>query len=527
VYNPATIDITDLTFGVTTLYEINAQLIQAGGDICAALSVAGADFKVVDCNEAPVAVNDLFSTTTTTSISFNPLQNDLDSEMESLTICDYILPTNGTISVTATSMTYTPNAGFVGIETIQYNACDEFGNYGQATITIMVQGGDCANPILSVCTLPLETTLVCPEFCQLGEEYTVTDIQHSFNANITIQGKCISYTSLPGFTGFEQIIITACNNGQCDSATVLLTVSANCDAEPNQAPVVANDLVSTEQGTEIFINLLSNDSDPEGSTLTIQTVGTAGQGVVTQTDGGVTYTPNAGFIGLDQFTYTACDPFGLCTAGVVSVQVNNPLSGSAEDSADCTPDPICTPVMTTTSICVDFCNITDAEVISVGTVFSCSIQNIQQNCFTYTGLPAFSGEELLTVEGCNENGACETVVIALTVGDCNLDGFIQDDGITIGKTSVEDCEILVLANATNMGFGAGQILSFQNVEHCFEMEHLTLHVYNLSGALVHQANNTAALDWNGTANGAATPSGIYVFGLMSQNRLIASGQLVK
>ena len=38
-------------------------------------------------------------------------------------------------------------------------------------------------------------------------------------------------------------------------------------------------------------------------------------------DGTVTYTPNAGFTGTDDFTYTACDISGTCGTATVSVRV--------------------------------------------------------------------------------------------------------------------------------------------------------------------------------------------------------------
>jgi len=49
VYDPATLDLGGLTFGVSTAGEVLAQLIQGGGTICASLDVAGAPVAVIDC----------------------------------------------------------------------------------------------------------------------------------------------------------------------------------------------------------------------------------------------------------------------------------------------------------------------------------------------------------------------------------------------------------------------------------------------------------------------------------------------
>ncbi|MBK9597726.1 MAG: T9SS type A sorting domain-containing protein [Flavobacteriales bacterium] len=50
VYDPATFDLTTVVPGETTLLDLNAQLQQGGGGICASLDMDGADFQVVDCS---------------------------------------------------------------------------------------------------------------------------------------------------------------------------------------------------------------------------------------------------------------------------------------------------------------------------------------------------------------------------------------------------------------------------------------------------------------------------------------------
>jgi hypothetical protein len=49
VYDPATLDLSVVEFGVTTGVDVNNLLIQGGGDICASLLVAGAQFQVEEC----------------------------------------------------------------------------------------------------------------------------------------------------------------------------------------------------------------------------------------------------------------------------------------------------------------------------------------------------------------------------------------------------------------------------------------------------------------------------------------------
>ena len=51
VYDPLTLDLSIVEFGVTTGFDVNGLLIQGGGTICASLDVAGAPIVVEDCTE--------------------------------------------------------------------------------------------------------------------------------------------------------------------------------------------------------------------------------------------------------------------------------------------------------------------------------------------------------------------------------------------------------------------------------------------------------------------------------------------
>ena len=89
-------------------------------------------------------------------------------------------------------------------------------------------------------------------------------------------------------------------------------LAAVLDALP---PAAAADAASTALRTPVVISVLQNDTDPDGDTLTVGTVGAAAHGTVTDNgDGTVTYRPAEGFSGTDTFTYTACAPEGCDVA---------------------------------------------------------------------------------------------------------------------------------------------------------------------------------------------------------------------
>ncbi|WP_448599521.1 Ig-like domain-containing protein [Thermoleptolyngbya sp.] len=97
------------------------------------------------------------------------------------------------------------------------------------------------------------------------------------------------------------------------------------------APNANADSFTTNFGTPLTLNLsqlLVNDTDPDGSVLSVTAVSGAVNGTATlnAAAGTVTFTPTAGFSGLAQFTYTVTDGTGLADTAAVFVLVNPPTS---------------------------------------------------------------------------------------------------------------------------------------------------------------------------------------------------------
>ena len=106
--------------------------------------------------------------------------------------------------------------------------------------------------------------------------------------------------------------------GGTDLATVNVTVTP-----VNDEPVAVDDSASVNQDGSVEIDVLDNDSDVDGDTLTLAAGGlVAANGTVEVTAGGLTYTPNAGFTGLDSFSYTVEDGNGGTDTATVNVAVN-------------------------------------------------------------------------------------------------------------------------------------------------------------------------------------------------------------
>jgi hypothetical protein len=142
----------------------------------------------------------------------------------------------------------------------------------------------------------------------------------------------ITYTPDANFNGTDSFTYTIDDgNGGTDTATV--TVTVNPVADP---PDAVDDAESTTVDTVVTIDVLANDSDPDGDALAVIDVtapvnGTA-EAVDSDADGvldSVTYTPASDFIGTDSFTYTVSDGNGGTATATVTVDVTGPNSGTA------------------------------------------------------------------------------------------------------------------------------------------------------------------------------------------------------
>ncbi|MEO1678370.1 MAG: Ig-like domain-containing protein [Pseudomonadota bacterium] len=133
------------------------------------------------------------------------------------------------------------------------------------------------------------------------------------------------------YFGTDCFVYEAVDGGNSDAATVSLTVTPVQDE-----PRATDDAASAIQGLPIVIDVLANDTDPDGDDLTISDVTDPSNGSVEiLPDGsGVTYTPAPGFEGEDAFTYTASDGAGGPDAASVVVSVSASGSGGAVPDFD-------------------------------------------------------------------------------------------------------------------------------------------------------------------------------------------------
>ncbi|MEQ1763062.1 MAG: tandem-95 repeat protein, partial [Pyrinomonadaceae bacterium] len=153
-----------------------------------------------------------------------------------------------------------------------------------------------------------------------GNTLTVTAVTQPANGSVTFTAGNVSFTPAANFSGTTTFTYTISDgNGGTDTATVTVTVTG-----VNDGPDAVNDsaTVAEDSGATV-INVLANDTDPEGNTLTVTAVTQPANGSVTFTAGNVSFTPTANFFGTTTFTYTISDGNGGTDTATVTVTVTD------------------------------------------------------------------------------------------------------------------------------------------------------------------------------------------------------------
>ena len=92
-------------------------------------------------------------------------------------------------------------------------------------------------------------------------------------------------------------------------------------AEPNRAPTAVDDRAETAEDTPVLIDVVANDTDPDGDPLRVVAVMAPAHGTATVVAGRLRYVPAPDYNGPDRFTYRVADSDGETAAAAVTVAV--------------------------------------------------------------------------------------------------------------------------------------------------------------------------------------------------------------
>jgi hypothetical protein len=216
------------------------------------------------------------------------------------------------------------------MDSFVYTISDDNGGTDTAVVTITITGEN-DNPVAvdDAATTDEDTAVTIAvlnnDFDVDGDDLTVSSVTMPANGVVTINPPStgsgqvtVTYTPTTNFNGSDSFAYSVSDgNGGSDTAVVTITV------EPvNDAPVAADDSATTNQETAVTVDVLANDSDIDGDSLSVSSASNPPNGsVVINGDDTITYTPDPGFVGVDSFSYTVSDGNGGFDTATVTIIV--------------------------------------------------------------------------------------------------------------------------------------------------------------------------------------------------------------
>jgi hypothetical protein len=292
-------------------------------------STATVTITVTPVNDPPVAVDDAATTGEDTPVTISVLLNDFDVDGDPLTLISTTTPAGGIIVVNLdSSLTYTPNPDFSGVDTFTYQISDSLAT-ATATVTITVTPVN--DPPIAVDdeatnaedTSQLIDVLANDINTDGPNPLTIIATSQPANGTVVIEPPRIRYTPNPNFDEVDTFTYTITDGLLTATATVTVTI-----IPINDAPVAVDDSYSTSVDTPLVVlapGVLGNDTDVEGSGLTVvlgTIINPANGSLIPFADGSLTYTPNPGFTGVDTFSYQVTD--GAATSNFATVTISVP-----------------------------------------------------------------------------------------------------------------------------------------------------------------------------------------------------------
>jgi hypothetical protein len=290
-----------------------------GGSASASVSVT------VGPAPAPVAHDDSATTPFNKAVAIDVLANDVDPNSLALTVTQVGAATHGAVQINGSNtVTYTPQSTYSGSDAFSYTVSNGHGGTATANVSITVQQ---PLPPIAVDDTPATPFGKAVKIIVLANDSDPNGLPLSvvsatapqiFTANVTINAdNTITYTPDPEFAGVDTFSYTIENTVHLQ-ATATVTVNVQ-----KPAPPVANDdSASTAANTPVDIDVLSNDTSVASLAFVGLTTPAHGMAVFGGGSGGyITYTPNNGFVGVDNFSYTVTDGYGQNATAQVTVTV--------------------------------------------------------------------------------------------------------------------------------------------------------------------------------------------------------------
>ncbi|MCE7985582.1 MAG: tandem-95 repeat protein [Caldilinea sp. CFX5] len=274
-------------------------------------------FMPVPASQPPLALDRTVVVTEETSIAIEVLCTDPENDELFYQLLDR--PQHGDYEwQPPNTVIYTPTVDFVGTDSFTFRSHDGQNFSNVSTITLTVVGvNDAPAPVPQSISTTRNNNVAVTLAATDAENDPITYTVVSGPAHGTLSGELpdLLYTPQPNFVGDDSFQFQAVDSqGAAAVATVNITVLPG-----NTPPVAAALTLTTSQESALAVTLAATDA--EGDALTYNVVAGPTNGVLSGAGADLIYTPNAGFIGTDSFTYTSSDGQAASPATTVTIHV--------------------------------------------------------------------------------------------------------------------------------------------------------------------------------------------------------------
>lgn len=384
------------------------------------LSVAFTNFEV-DVQEATIRANHDFATTTVSTPVAVPVMENDSVNVGGITLTTVPVVNGGTATVEGNNILFTPDPGFVGLTDLNYVICSDFGACDLGTVSVSVLGEATTDTVRVFTRRDEPQFIFAPQDAAPLTEPTSGEM-------VDING-VMGYRPDPGFVGDETLTYqTPDGNTTVFQVTVL-------DLEANQFAVEDRAFTAIDRTTTI--NVLRNDL--YGVFTDCISFGAPRFGILRpgNRDGEVLYTPPAGWIGVDEFTYQSSAPGcgGDAETETVYVFVSDFAPAAAETVLT---TPAGTPVALTYAVPGDVARWSVIEQPNHGTL----INDPLTGELKYLPNPTAAGRAdevalnyCLTAQDGDDCERSVNLVVAINVTAADPNACIDDDCVWPGDTN--------------------------------------------------------------------------------------------
>ncbi|MEM7128154.1 MAG: Ig-like domain-containing protein [Chloroflexota bacterium] len=372
-------------------------------------------------NNVPDAQRDIAYTSKNTPISINVLENDVDSDGDSLSVTIVVLPAYGTAIVDGDhTIFYEPDSDYTGPDMLRYRIDDGQGGVDSARVRIIVDDllNNAPVAVDDAVAVAQNTTKVIGVLANdsdiEGDPLIVSILLPPLHGTATLNAnQSIVYTPTAGYAGSDTLLYQIDDgNDNIDSAVVHITV----DPAANNAPNAVDDTVIALPDTTNTLTVLNNDSDADGDPLQLSvTTGPAHGTTSVNPDGSIVYTPNPGYSGSDSLIYRLDDGNGGEDTAIVTIIVD-PIGNNApianDDSGTTNQEQPAVFVVLANDIDTD----NDPLTVSIQTPPSNGTAEINpDSSITYAPIGAYSGPDSLVYKIKDPSGEFDSATLAITV----------------------------------------------------------------------------------------------------------------